>query len=39
MHSKNELSDQFELHIFILLSKLYFFKLLWGTFLYIFKDL
>lgn len=30
MHSKNQLSDQFELHLFILFSKLYFFKLLWG---------
>lgn len=40
MHSKNELSGQFELHLLILFSKLYFFKLpRGGIFVYIFKDL
>lgn len=41
MYSKNELSDQFELHLLIMFAKLYCLKFLWrgDFFLYILKDL
>lgn len=29
IYSKNELSDQFELHLLIMFAKLYFLKFLW----------